>query len=139
MMKNGPILIVDDDETILKTISLILKKSGYDVDTAKTGAEALEKCKDQFYTLLLLDLVLTDTDGMKLINRIEDTDPRMRKVIITGHPTLENAIEAVNRGADAYLVKPLNPEKLLETIHQQLEDYHKEIVDRYPLLSKPDK
>jgi len=139
MMKNGPILIVDDDETILKTISLILKKSGYDVDTAKTGAEALEKCKDQFYTLLLLDRVLTDTDGMKLINRIEDTDPRMRKVIITGHPTMENAIEAVNRGADAYLVKPLNPEELLETIHQQLEDYHKEILNRYPLLSKPDK
>ena len=139
MNKNGSILIVDDDENILKTISLILKKSGYEVDTAKSGAEALEKCNDQFYTLLLLDLVLTDTDGMKLINRIEDTDPRMRKVIITGHPTLENAIEAVNKGADAYLVKPLNPEELLKTINQQLEDYHKEILDRYPLLSKPDK
>jgi len=63
----------------------------------------------------------------------------MRKVIITGHPTLENAIEAVNRGADAYLVKPLNPEELLETIHQQLEDYHQELLDRYPLLSKPGK
>ena len=137
MSKNGPILIVDDDETILKTISLILKKNGYDVDTAKTGAEALEKCKDQIYALLLLDIVLTDTDGMKLISRIEDTDPRMRKVIITGHPTMENAIEAVNRGADAYLVKPLNPEELLETIHQQLEDYHQEILNRYPLLSKP--
>ena len=137
MNKNGSILIVDDDENILKTISLILKKSGYDVDTAKTGEEAVEKCKDQFYALLLLDLVLTDTDGMKLINRIEDTDPRMRKVIITGHPTMENAIEAVNRGADAYLVKPLNPEELLETIHQQLEDYHQEILNRYPLLSKP--
>ena len=139
MTKNAPLLIVDDDETILKTISLILKKSGYDVDTAKTGEEAVEKCKDQFYALLLLDLVLTDTDGMKLINRIEDTDPRMRKVIITGHPTMENAIEAVNRGADAYLVKPLNPEELLETIHQQLEDYHHEILNRYPLLSKPGK
>ena len=109
MTKNGPILIVDDDENILKTISLILKKSGYDVDTAKTGEEAVEKCKDQIYALLLLDLVLTDTDGMKLINRIEDTDPRMRKVIITGHPTMENAIEAVNRGADAYQAPKLRP------------------------------
>jgi DNA-binding NtrC family response regulator len=59
-------------------------------------------------------------EGIELLTKIRETTPRMRKIIITGYPTLQNAVDAVNKGADAYLLKPFDVEKVLETIRLQL-------------------
>jgi DNA-binding NtrC family response regulator len=65
-------------------------------------------------------------DGTELLSRIKDTIPRMRKIIITGFPTLQNAIDAVNRRADAYIMKPFDVEKVLATIEDQLKKQEEE-------------
>jgi DNA-binding NtrC family response regulator len=114
------ILVVDDDESIRKTITPILEEKGYAVDTAKNGREAIEKSKAEFYNLALIDIRLPDMEGTRLLTAMRETTPRMVKIIVTGYPSLQNAIEAVNRGADAYILKPFNVEKTLKLIDEQL-------------------
>jgi DNA-binding NtrC family response regulator len=114
------IIVIDDDESIRKTLSTILEDEGYSVDTAESGKEALLKTNADFYNLALIDVRLLDMEGTELLTRIKDTVPRMRKIIITGYPTVHNAIEAVNRNADAYLVKPFDVSKALFVIREQL-------------------
>ena len=103
-----------------------MEEEGYAVDTAKNGREAIKKSKVKFYNLALIDIRLTDMEGTKLLTRVKDAMPKMRKIIITGYPSLQNAIEAVNRGADAYVLKPFDMEKVLETIKDQLKKQEEE-------------
>ncbi|MCS7115150.1 MAG: response regulator [Nitrososphaerota archaeon] len=126
MVKSARILIVDDDENIRKALKAILEDEGYIVDTAETGAKAVEKTMKGFYNLALIDIRLPDLEGIELLTRMKDTTPKMRKIIVTGYPTLHNAIEAVNRGADAYILKPFDVEKVLATIKEQLRKQEEE-------------
>jgi DNA-binding NtrC family response regulator len=115
------ILVIDDDESIRKILSLILRQSGYLVDAAATGEEAIAKSDANFYNLALIDIRLPDIEGTKLLSLLKDTTPRMMKVILTGYPLLENALQAINRGVDGYLPKPVNTEQLLKIVSQLLE------------------
>ena len=114
------LLIVDDDDAILKSLSRILRLEGYDVDTARTGLEAIEKSKTNFYNLALLDIKLPDMEGTELLKRMHETYPRMIKIMITGYPDLDNAVKSLNAGADAYLIKPVSVQKLIEVVKQKL-------------------
>ena len=136
-MKKERILVIDDDVDFLDLISTILMEEGYVVDTAKSGEEAIEKCIEELYSLLLIDIKLPDFEGIHLLTRIQDTEPKMRKVILTGYPTLENAQKALILGADVYLIKPIEAEKLLKTIEQQLKEREKEFKDRYLTFKLP--
>jgi DNA-binding NtrC family response regulator len=93
------------------------------VDTAK---KAIEATKRKFFNIALIDIRLPDMEGIELLTKMRNTTPKMRKIIITGYPTLQNAIEAVNRGADAYILKPFDMEKVLETIKEQLKNQAQE-------------
>ncbi|MFB3888252.1 MAG: response regulator [Candidatus Bathyarchaeia archaeon] len=126
MANQARILVIDDDENILKVISAILKDNGYDVDTASTGAEAVEKSQTQHFDLMLIDIRLPDMDGTEILTRVKDTTPKIRKVMVTGYPTLQNAVAAVNKGADAYVMKPFDVEKMLATVAKQLEKQRQE-------------
>jgi len=121
-MKKANVLIVDDQEGILETLSAILEEKGYRTDTAKNGREAIEKSKTNFYNVALLDIRLPDIEGTKLLTKIEETSPRMVKIMITGYASLENAVEALNLGADAYVMKPVDPENLLKVINEKLKE-----------------
>jgi len=117
---NARILVVDDDENIRKVLTKILEDEGYTVESVGTAKEAIERTKRKFYNLALIDIRLPDMEGVELLTKIRDTTPKMRKIIITGYPTLRNAIEAVNKGADAYIVKPFDMDKALNVIKEQL-------------------
>jgi len=126
-MGEGPkILIVDDDESIRKVLAAVLEESGYMIDAAENGKEAIEKTDKNFYNLALVDIRLPDIEGSKLIAMMKETTPRMRKIIITGFPSLQNAVEALNKGADAYIIKPFDMDKVLQTIKEQLKKYEEE-------------
>jgi DNA-binding NtrC family response regulator len=114
------ILVVDDDEGIRNSLATILKDEGYTVDVAKNGSEAIEKSRVAFYNVALIDIRLPDMEGTEILTRMRDTVPKIRKIILTGYPSLQNAIEAVNRNADAYILKPVEVEKLLDTVREQL-------------------
>lgn len=115
------VLIVEDDKVIIKSLKDILQSKGYSVDTAETGREGIEKSEVQFYNLALLDIRLPDMDGTELLTTMHETLPRMVKIMVTGYPSLENAVEALNRGADAYVMKPVKPKELLALIEEKLE------------------
>jgi len=115
------ILVIDDDATVRRSLEVALKNNGYDVEVAENGQEAIKKSKAKLYNLTLIDLRLPDMDGIELLTSMREAAPKMVKIIITGYPSQENAIEAVNRGADGYMVKPYTMEDLLLKIKEQLQ------------------
>jgi len=115
------ILLIDDDETVRESHEAALKANGYLVDVAANGKEAIAKSKAILYDLALVDLRLPDMDGIELLTTMREAVPKMAKIIITGYPSVENAIAAVNRGADAYIVKPYTMQDLLEKVKEQLQ------------------
>ena len=120
MEKQARIIIVDDDENIRKTMKAILEDEGYIVDLATNGKEAIEMTQEKTYNIALLDIRLPDIEGVELLKLIKDNVPRTRKIMVTGYPSLQNAMTALNKNADGYLVKPVNVEKLLDTVKEQL-------------------
>jgi DNA-binding NtrC family response regulator len=124
--ENARVIVIDDDESIRKILTTILEEEGYEVDTANTGKEAIRKTNEKVYNLALIDMRLPDIEGIDLLLRIKDTTPRMRKIIITGYPTIQNAMEAVNRQADAFILKPFDMERVLQTIREQLKKQDEE-------------
>lgn len=120
MGETARILIVDDDENIRKVLTTILEDEGYIIESVGTARKAIAKTGKKFYNLALIDIRLPDMEGIELLTRMKDTTPKMRKIIITGYPTLQNAVEAVNRGADAYIIKPFDMKKTLRTIEEEL-------------------
>jgi len=126
MDSSAKILIVDDDENIRKVLVAILEDKGYGTEAVGTAREAIKKSDKKFYNLALIDIRLPDMEGIDLLRKIKDTTPRMRKIIITGYPTLQNAMDAVNRGADAYVTKPFDVERVLSTISEQLKKQEQE-------------
>jgi len=114
------ILVIDDDKSILRTFTRILQKNGYEIDIAETGREALEKTETNCYALALIDIRLPDMDGTDLLAKMQKTTRDAVKIMITGFPSLENGVKALDEGADAYLVKPVKPEELLALIEEKL-------------------
>ena len=114
------ILVVDDDKSILRTFTRILQKNGYEIETAETGKEAIEKADNRHYDLALVDIRLSDMDGTDLIAKLKKQLQRTVKIMITGFPSLETGVKALDEGADAYLVKPVKPQDLLVLLEEKL-------------------
>jgi DNA-binding NtrC family response regulator len=121
MNESARILVIDDEESIRKTIAMTLEHAGYLVDTAENGKQAIEKSEVNFYNLALIDIRLPDMEGTELLTALKETTPRMVKVILTGYPSIQNAVTAINSGIDGYLIKPVNSDELLKTIKRHLE------------------
>jgi len=133
---NKTILIVDDDEKVLKTISKYLASKGYAVETATTGREALQKSGSQFFNLAILDIRLPDMEGTRLLTELCETEPKMKKIMLTGYPSMDNAVESLNKRADAYVIKPIEPKKLLTLIEEKLAEQEEELkMDRKKLVT----
>jgi len=126
MNESARILVIDDEESIRRTISMTLEHAGYVVDTAENGKQAITRTEANFYNLALIDIRLPDMEGTELLSSLRETTPRMVKIILTGYPTLENAIKATNNGVDAYLTKPVNADELLKVIKKHLEKQKQE-------------
>ncbi len=113
------ILVIDDDKSILRTFTRILQKNGYIIDVAETGKEALEKADKKKYDLALIDIRLPDMEGTDLLIKMQRSMRDSIKIMITGFPSLETGVKALDEGADAYLVKPVKPEELLALIEEK--------------------
>ena len=121
MDKHARILVVDDDENIRNTVKTILEDEGYIVDSAANGKEAIKRSEETMYNVVLLDIRLPDMEGVELLKLMKDAVPRTRKIMVTGYPSMQNAVAALNKNADAYLIKPVEVEKLLNTVKEQLQ------------------
>ena len=124
------ILIVDDDENICRSLRLIFKKKGYEVETAGTGREAIEKAQEKSFNLALVDIRLPDTAGTELLAPLKELHPDMAVILVTGYASLETAVQALNEGALAYITKPLNMDEVLATVREALEKQRLVIENR---------
>jgi two-component system response regulator AtoC len=116
------ILVVDDDKSILRTFTRILQKCGYEIETAETGKEAIIKAENRHYDLALVDIRLPDMDGTDLLAKLKKQLLNTVKIMITGFPSLETGVKALDEGADAYLVKPVKPHELLILLEEKLKN-----------------
>ncbi len=122
------ILVVDDDKSILRTFTRILQKSGYDIEVAETGKEAIEKADNRHYDLALVDIRLPDMDGTELLAKLKVQLQNTVKIMITGFPSLETGVKALDEGADAYLVKPVKPQELLVLLEEKLKHHEAQVA-----------
>jgi len=128
LSKKARIIIIEDDKDILDSLKEIIKSDGYEVDTASNGEEGIKKCRANSFDLALLDIKLPGIDGTEVLEILHKEFPEMVKIMITGYPSLENAVASLKKGADAYLMKPVNPSRLLEVIDKKLSERSKESV-----------
>jgi len=118
---NRHVLIIDDERPVLMTLEALLKRHGYQVDTAPTAAQGLKVLTSKSPTLVLLDLRLPDADGLEMLDRIKNELPEVQVIILTAHDSLHNAIESIKRGAFHFISKPYAPEELLSLVEKALE------------------
>ena len=114
------ILIVDDDIGIRNMLSSILYDGGYLIEGVENGKEAINACEQSSFDVALIDLQLPDMKGTELLNRLKKLQPKMIRIIITGHPSIESAMKAVNEKADGYVLKPFEVTDLLKMIERLL-------------------
>ena len=115
------ILIVDDNESLCRSLQLILKKEGYYPVTALTGKEALVKAKELRFDIAFVDIRLPDMNGTDLLSDLVKINPDIDCIIITGFASIETAVSALEQEASAYLTKPLDMDRLLRLIEQIVE------------------
>src|ERR1700745_204663 len=119
--ENHRVLIIDDERPVLMTLEALLKRHGYQVDTAPTAGQGLKVLKSKSPTLVLLDLRLPDADGLEMLDRIKTELPEVQVIILTAPDPLQNAMGAIKRGASHLISKPYAPEELLSLVEKALE------------------
>ncbi len=130
--KNTRVLLVDDDDTFRQVMSSELTRRGYKVTAVPSGAEALEQAPRLHPDVTLLDLRLPDMNGIEVLTRLRAQNASAPVVVLTGHGTIDTAIQAIRLGAQDYLEKPCPIAKLEMTIQKTCE--HEQLVKRQRVL-----
>jgi PAS domain S-box-containing protein len=115
------ILIIDDDKGMCKTLARILELDGYQIATANTASEGIALAKERGFNIALLDIKLPDIDGVELLGILKTTDPDLSIIMMTAYASTENAIKALNRGADAFVTKPFDIEELRAIVKKSID------------------
>jgi len=115
------ILIIDDEKAIRKTLSEILSYEGYKIDEAGDGEEGLKKFKERSYDVVLCDIKMPKVDGIEFLDKSREANPDIPVIMISGHGTIETAVEAVKKGAYDYISKPPDLNRLLITIRNAMD------------------
>jgi two-component system response regulator GlrR len=133
-----PILIVDDDESLLKLLSIRLRSEGYIVSTAESAKEAIKLISDNRFAVVLTDLRMPGQDGLFLLEYVSSNHPSLPVILITAHGSIEDAVIATEKGALGFITKPINHDKLKEALSNAIsqasvttsEDWDKDIIYR---------
>jgi two-component system alkaline phosphatase synthesis response regulator PhoP len=120
--QGASILIVDDEQNLRRSLSLILQREGYQVTAAGNAADAMRYLEAGEFQLAFLDIKMPERDGMSLLADIREAYPSMPVFILTAHATLDSAMQAVRGGAKDYLLKPIDPEVIVRRVRETLED-----------------
>jgi len=119
-MRKESILVVEDEEKILRLLELELEYEGYNVTKARNGAEALEAYRSQTWDLLLLDVMLPEMSGIELLRRIRANDKQTPVILLTAKSSVEDKVSGLDLGANDYMTKPFQIEELLARIRAAL-------------------
>ena len=111
-MNLEPILVVDDEADMRAALKYSLVQSGYIVESVSGGAEAIDKIKKQSFSAVITDVMMPEVSGMDLLNAVKNLSPKLPVIMITGHGTISNAVEAMQKGASDYIIKPFSSDVL---------------------------
>lgn len=120
-MEKVHIMLVDDEERFLATTGKLLVRKGFDVVTATSGAEALQELAQLLIRVVLLDVKMPGMDGITVLKEIKRRFPQVEVILVTGHATVESAVEGLNAGASDYLMKPCNLDDLTSKVNEAFE------------------
>jgi len=124
-MEKMKIMLVDDEERFLTTTKKLIEMKGYDVLTASSGAEALERLRLKNVHVVILDVKMPGMDGIATLRRIKSEFPLVEVIMLTGHATAESAVDGLKSGATDYLMKPTDMGELLEKAEEAFEKRQK--------------
>lgn len=113
-MEKMKLMLVDDEERYLQTTKKLIEKKGYDVLTAQSGKQALEKLKSQNVHVIILDVKMPEMDGNQTLKAIKTLYPLVEVIMLTGHATVDSAIDGLKAGACDYLMKPADIDEIIE-------------------------
>jgi DNA-binding NtrC family response regulator len=139
-MEHGNILVIEDEQFICEGCRLVLSDRGHAVEVCMTGTEGLAAVLNGFYDVVLLDLNLPDLNGMEILRTVRGKKPGEQIIVMTGHSTVQNAVEAMKLGALDYLAKPFSDDELVLSVERAIErkrlmeenlSLRKELVDRF--------
>jgi len=122
----GHILIIDDEASLRQTLARILQRAGFEVTTAINGQAGLALVYEQPFDLIYLDIRMPDVSGLDLLKTIHTKFPDLPIILFTAQPDVNSAVEALRRGATDYLLKPLNPQTVIDRTQVILENQQKE-------------
>ncbi|MBU0992080.1 MAG: response regulator [Proteobacteria bacterium] len=120
-MEKLKLLLVDDEKRFLETTSKLLSRKGLEVYTATNGQDALDLIQKQIIHVVILDVKMPGMDGNTVLKRIKDSYPLVEVIMLTGHGTIESAVEGLKSGATDYLVKPADIEELASKAEEAYE------------------
>ena len=120
MPETDSILVVEDEAGTRATLSAILEDAGYEVTGLEKGVEAREMIRSHSFNVIITDIRLPDVDGLEILELAKEINPDVAVIMMTGYASIETAINAVNEGAYAYFVKPINPDEIKSTIANAL-------------------
>ena len=123
---NIRILVVDDEEIVIRSCTRILASHGHEVDSVAGGREALQKIAESGYDLVILDIMMPKMDGLEVLQRIKEGHPEIDVIMVTGLSQIETAVRAMKLGAFDYLSKPFDPEELQLVVGRALE--HRQLL-----------
>lgn len=136
-----PLILIDDEPDALETLQDILEASGYEVHSFQSGRQAIEFVSHRTGNLILTDILLQDLNGLKVLQVVREIDPDSAIIMMTGNTSLQMAIDAMNQGAYAYILKPINMEELKVLLKKAVREIrlsfeNKKLVDRLQLTNR---
>ena len=119
-MEKKQVLVIDDEQIVLDSVSQILIDENYEVDVSLSGREGLDWAIERPYDIILTDIRMPDIGGMRVLRDIKRVKSSLPVLIITGYATTKSAVQAMKLGAAEYIEKPFEPEQLLEAVGRAL-------------------
>lgn len=120
-MSNERILVVEDEEGMREFLKILLAKEGYEVVACECGKDAIERFKEDTFDVVITDIKMPGMDGIEVLSAIKEIEPAIPVIIMTGHASMETAIDAVNKGAFAYLLKQARNEEIKQLVTKAIE------------------
>ena len=115
------ILVVDDEEIVIRSCLRVLEGNGYEIDVAHDGHEALRKVESNTYDVMILDIMMPNLGGMEVLRRVKETHPDINVIMITGLSQIDTAVQAMKLGAFDYISKPFEPDEIKLVVERALE------------------
>jgi DNA-binding NtrC family response regulator len=128
------VLVIDDEQIVLNSVSRVLAQAGFDVEVTLSGRQGLEWALNKAFHLVITDIRMADMGGMILLKDIKRAKPEMPVVLMTGYANVQSALQAMKLGAADYVEKPFTPDQLLKTVSLAMEKANSRLSEEQALV-----